>query len=174
MGSERILERIDIQDILRTAAEGGRLDALQMQSRFGDLSYVVFRNTRFYIESWSGTAGTTSIHDHAFSGAFGLVCGDSICVTYDFGRPGAHQLRFKIGELAVRECRAPEAERRSGRSWRRPALHSVYHIANPTVTLVVRDPCQSRGPPPAQLPVDGHDHRVRARATSLSESSAKR
>ena len=140
MGSERILERIDVQNVLRTAAQGGRLDALQMQSRFGDLSYVVFRNTRFYIEVLVWTAGTTSIHDHAFSGAFGLVCGDSICVTYDFDVHARIHSRFKIGKLAVRECQhlKPNDVRPILEAPR--LIHSVYHIANPTVTLVVRTP----------------------------------
>ena len=71
MRSEGILDRIDVQDVLQNAAEGGRLDWLQNESRFGDLSYIVFRNRRFYLEILVWTTADTAIHDHAFSGASG-------------------------------------------------------------------------------------------------------
>ena len=140
MRSEGILDRIDVQDVLQNAAEGGRLDWLQNESRFGDLSYIVFRNRRFYLEVLVWTAGDTTIHDHAFSGAFGVIQGDSLCVTYDFELGARINSRFKIGNLVVKQCEHLNP------SDIRPILeapgliHALYHLANPTATLVVRTP----------------------------------
>ena len=140
MRSEGILDRIDVQDVLQNAAEGGRLDWLQNESRFGDLSYIVFRNRRFYLEVLVWTTGDTTIHDHAFSGAFGVIQGDSLCVTYDFELRARINSRFKIGDLVVKQCEHLNP------SDIRPILeapgliHALYHLASPTATLVVRTP----------------------------------
>lgn len=146
MRSEGILGRIDVQDVLRHAACGGRFDSLQSDSAFGDLSYIVFNNRRFYLEVLVWTTNDTTIHDHAFSGAFGIIRGDSLCVTYGFERSARINSRFKIGDLVVRRCEhlnpgdvRPILEA--------PGLiHALHHLTVPTATLVVRTP----GNPDAQ------------------------
>ena len=140
MRSERMLARIDLQQVLQDAAGGGRLDWLQNDSGFGDLSYILFRNRRFYVQVLVWTTGDTTIHDHAFSGAFGVIRGDSLCVTYDFELRARINSRFKIGDLVVDRCE--HLKRNDVRPIHEaPGLiHALYHLADPTATLVVRTP----------------------------------
>lgn len=62
MRSEGILDRVDVHGVLRTAAEGDGLDGLQHETDFGDLSYTVFRNRRFYMEVPIWTSNVTTQH----------------------------------------------------------------------------------------------------------------
>ena len=138
MRSEGILDRIDLQEVLRSAAEGGRFDGLQRDSSFGDLSYIVFNDPRFHIEVLVWTRGTTAIHDHAFSGAFGVLCGDSICVTYDFEAHRRINSGFRIGKLAVNECEHLKPGDVRPILEAPGLIHALYHVACPSATLVVR------------------------------------
>ena len=140
MRSEGVLERIDVHEVLRTAAEGGGLDAFQQEHEFGDLSYTVFRNRRFYIEVLVWTTGDTSIHDHAFSGAFGVIRGSSLCVVYDFELRARINSRFKVGDLAVSRCEHLKANDVRPIPEAPGLIHAVYHLDSPTATLVVRTP----------------------------------
>ena len=146
MRSEGILDRIDVHEVLRTAAEGGGLDGLQSDTRFGDLAYTVFRNTRFYMEVLIWTSSDTCIHDHAFSGAFGVIQGSSLCVVYDFELQARINSRFKVGDLVVSRCEHLKANDVRPIPETPGLIHAVYHLASPTATLVVRTP----GNPDAQ------------------------
>ena len=111
MRSEGILDRIDVQDVLQNAAEGGRLDWLQNESRFGDLSYIVFRNRRFYLEV---LVWTDRRHDNPRPCLLGRLRGHS-------GRQPvrdlrlraacAHQLEIQDRQPRRQTVRAPEPER---------------------------------------------------------------
>ena len=168
MRSEGILDRIDVQDVLRDAAEGGRFHWLQNEFTFGDLSYIVFRNPRFHLVVLVWTTSDTTIHDHAFSGAFGVIQGDSLCVTYDFERSARINSRFKIGDLVVRQCEHlnPGDVRPILKA---PGLiHALYHLTNLTATLVVRTPGNPAAQPqsnycPSGIAVASRDRDVVAR-----------
>ena len=137
--AEQVLCKIALQDVLRTAAEGGgTFDGLQFRSDFSDLPYVVYRNARFYMEILVWTNSTTRVHDHAFSGAFGVICGDSLCVTYDFEVSERINSHFKIGNLVVDRCEHLRANDVRPILPAPDVIHTLYHIAKPTATLVVR------------------------------------
>ncbi len=138
IASSNILPIVDVQEVVNAAATGSSLDGYQMVSEFSDLPYVVYRHSRFFVEVLVWTNGTTTVHDHAFSGAFGVASGDSICVTYDFERTRRVNARFHVGKLTIDDCEHLQAGDIRPIEQGADLIHSVYHVARPTVTLVVR------------------------------------
>jgi hypothetical protein len=135
----RVSERISFEHILALASRSPHaLNISQAPSQFGDFQYFVYRSSRFYIEVLFWINGTTSVHDHAFSGAFTLIHGSSINVEYDFLETDRINQNFRFGNLAIKSIRllglGDIVRITSGRS----LIHSVFHLDNPTATLVVR------------------------------------
>lgn len=57
---------------------------------FGEPPVLLFQGPRFYIEALYWFSGTTSIHEHSFSGAFAVLAGSSLHSHWRFkGRPQA-------------------------------------------------------------------------------------
>src|SRR5438132_840078 len=55
-----------------------------VEGRFGNPPVTLFSGPRFYIDVYYWLDGTTSIHQHAFSGAFQVLLGSSIHSSYTF------------------------------------------------------------------------------------------
>ena len=107
-------------------------------AKFGQPPVTLFRGRRFYIDALFWTDGTTSIHQHAFSGAFQVLAGSSIETRFNFDVERNVDGHFAIGTLSV----ASTAFLRRGDT--RPIesgarlIHSVFHLERPSVTIVVR------------------------------------
>lgn len=157
MGSEDILRRIDLKEVLQTVAAGNNgFSAFQTNHDFSDAPYTFYRNMRFYIEVLVWNQGTTSIHSHAFSGAFGVISGDSISVTYRFDERARINARFRIGRLNVLTCEHLEANAvRPIHAGGDGLIHSVYHVARPSATLVARTHTDSDRKPQFNYHVPG-------------------
>ncbi|HXI60879.1 MAG TPA: hypothetical protein VNO55_32690 [Polyangia bacterium] len=125
-------------DILAWALQGDLPRQADPGARFGQPPITLFRGRRFYIAALFWVDGTTSIHDHGFSGAFQVLSGSSIQTTFSFEttRNVGDQLRF--GALAVTDSSLlRQGEIRpitAGPSF----IHSLFHLPRPTVSLVVR------------------------------------
>jgi hypothetical protein len=131
-------DRFKPQDLLDAVLHDRRLDTIQTVSAFGDLSLTLYRSTRFYIEALYWVNGTTSIHQHGFSGAFQLLSGESISGEHEFKT--AHRVNgaFYIGDLElISSVHLRKGMIRTISSGAR-FIHSVFHLALPSVTLVVR------------------------------------
>lgn len=137
---EAALERcVDVNALIAIVLLGAADGTLHQDAgRFGDLRCVVYGHPRFYIEAFVWGTGTTAIHDHSLSGAFCLVGGGSINSVYRFTEWERINSRFRIGtvipvlleRLRVGDIRTINA----GRSY----IHSVFHIAEISGTVVVR------------------------------------
>jgi hypothetical protein len=98
----------------------------------------VYEAPRFFVEALVWKDGELAIHDHGFGGAFAVLSGSSIHVTYEFAPDAMLNAGFGVGTLGFEaaeylragDVRAIEAGRRF--------VHAVYHVASPTVSLVVR------------------------------------
>lgn len=105
---------------------------------FGEPPIQLYTGRRFYIEALFWTDGTTSIHQHSFSGAFQVVLGSSIHTTYTFERNEVINRELQLGTLAAdrSEFLRPGDTRRivSGERF----IHSLFHLERPSLTLVVR------------------------------------
>jgi hypothetical protein len=114
-------------------------DALLIgRADFGQPPVQVYGNRRFYIEALYWLDGTTSIHEHAFCGAFHVMAGSSIHCLYQF----EEDKRFNGGTLTGRLVRQSVELCKKGDT--RPILpgramaHSLFHLDQPSVTIVVR------------------------------------
>lgn len=124
---------IDLDDLL--LQESTRLDKTY---RFSDFDLHVFVGDRFRIEMLYWATGPTSIHQHAFCGAFKLMAGRSMHVEYDFQQKKEVLPELLIGDMRVRSSEVLEtgAVRRIEGG---PAfIHANYHMVRPTVTMVIR------------------------------------
>jgi hypothetical protein len=107
------------------------------RANFGDHAHIAYRHPAFRIEVLHWIDGTTSIHEHAFAGAFRLWRGSSIHSVYAFeeherlGNTCFGSVNFRHTELltagSVREILL-------GRSF----SHALFHLERPSVTIVVR------------------------------------
>ena len=115
-----------------------RYDRLDLSYRFSDFDLRIFENDRFRIEILYWLGGSTSIHQHAFSGAFKLLSGRSVHVEYDFVTSCDAQPELRIGNLYLRtsEILKPGSIRRIDGGSR--FIHANFHIVRPSVTMVIR------------------------------------
>ena len=115
--------------------------------KFSDLALAVFKASDFYIELLHWTKASTSIHQHAFSGAFKVVKGGSVRAKYTF----AEQERVS-NDLLIGDVECEEVEVLSLNDVRKimpgsETIHSLYHLESPSVTLVVRTHGHSENAP---------------------------
>lgn len=109
----------------------------QKQTTFSDLYIQVFQNGRFMIEILNWWGGHVNVHDHDFSAVQFQLKGDALNTDYDFKTSKqAGALRF--GDLSLRQA---EIWKEGGRSKVYPGAdkpHSVFHIGEPTTSLLIR------------------------------------
>lgn len=112
--------------------------AHQIDPPFGDLQQIMYRHARFYIEALYWCDGTTAVHDHGFSGAFYVMTGSSINLEYQFQDAERINHHFWLGKLSkplVSKLQVGSIKPiYSGKRF----IHSVFHLDNPTVSIVVR------------------------------------
>src|SRR6266478_9159717 len=97
------------------------------KSKFGQPPITLFRSRRFYVDALFWVDGTTSIHDHGFSGAFQVLSGSSIETTFDFGENRDVGGQLRLGASNVRSTDLlPQGDVRPLTAG--PALiHSLFH-----------------------------------------------
>src|SRR5438132_973004 len=78
--------RVSTERIFRWFALSPQIAHQPPHFSFGEPSIQLYCGRRFYIEALFWTEGTTSIHQHSFSGAFQVLLGGSIHTTYSFER----------------------------------------------------------------------------------------
>jgi hypothetical protein len=130
--------KIDTLDIVRWAV-GTRHPPTQVEplSRFGQPPVTLFTSRLFHVGVLFWLDGTTTIHDHRFSGAFQVLAGGSLHVPHTFS-VGRSLGSFQTGELAT--GRMEHLKRGDVRAIL-PGdrfIHSLFHLERPTVTLIVR------------------------------------
>jgi hypothetical protein len=105
---------------------------------FGEPPLTVFAGRRFYIEALYWLDGTTSIHQHAFDGAFCVLGGGSVHSTYSFEERDRLSSRLILGDLLHQnsEILRPGSVRaiNAGGGF----IHSLFHYQRPSVSIVVR------------------------------------
>jgi hypothetical protein len=130
------IETADILNWLFDPPEG----LLQPNSHklFGEPPVLLFQAPRFYIEALFWLAGTTDIHEHAFSGAFTVLSGSSVHSHWRFSHECTVNSRMQCGLLD----RASTEILRTGDA--RPIvsgaslIHQLFHLELPSITIVVR------------------------------------
>ncbi|HEY2586995.1 MAG TPA: hypothetical protein VGI81_14715 [Tepidisphaeraceae bacterium] len=110
----------------------------QTDSEFGEPELVAYSHPRFYVQLLFWTDGTTAIHQHEFSGAFHVMHGSSLHAHYAFENAQPVTPYLRVGDVRMEKIELLESGRtvpiRSGPG----AIHSLFHLDSPSVTVVVR------------------------------------
>jgi len=149
---EALFARLAERHLVRSVAAGAfalddlfdwffspRPGVLQPADRaFGQPPITLYRGQGFHIEALFWMDGTTSIHQHGFSGAFTPIFGSSVHSTWRFEATRRIRSTFHLGRLERlrSEILRPGDVRpiRAGRD----LIHQLFHLERPSVTVVVR------------------------------------
>lgn len=118
----------------------------QEELGFGEPPVTLYRARDFRISALYWLDGSTTVHQHMFSGAFRVLAGSSIHARYHFSPAETVTSRLLVGDLRfgraellqcgdVREILAGDA-----------FIHALFHLDRPSVTIVVRTDRQEIGP----------------------------
>ena len=109
------------------------------EATFGQPPLTLFRGPRFHVDALHWIDGSTTIHQHAFSGAFQVLAGSSIETRYAFDPTRSFDGHFVMGTLRVigtaLHATGDVTPISSGPSG---LIHSLFHLDRPSVTVVVR------------------------------------
>ena len=111
---------------------------LQTDSEFGEPELVAYSHPRFYIQLLFWMDGTTAIHQHEFSGAFHVMHGSSIHAHYTFENAQPVTPYLRVGDLRMKGIELLDAGRTVPIVSGPQAIHSLFHLDSPSVTVVVR------------------------------------
>lgn len=130
---------VDVTAILRWLATTTQLPPQpSLASRFGEAGVELYigGDNRLLIQALFWIDGTTSIHEHAFAGAFAVLAGSSVHSEFRFAVEDRLGPGVRIGELEHRHSEL--LERGDVRAIRPALVHSLFHLERPSVTIVVR------------------------------------
>lgn len=130
---------LDIWDELRKLGATRELtEQRDLGAAFSNLPITLTNRARFYVDLYLWLDGTTSIHQHSFSGAFQVVDGASLHSRYRFEERRRINEHFRLGatHLESVELLGPGDIREitSGSGF----AHSLFHLARPSATITVR------------------------------------
>jgi len=110
----------------------------QRDDKFSDLVITLYNGPRFHISVYFWLDGTTSLHQHAFSGAFQVLLGSSLHCRYDFRETNMINHYMLAGEIILNHVqllnRGDVRQILPGRQF----IHSLFHLDRPSVTLTIR------------------------------------
>src|SRR5262249_6236027 len=111
----------------------------QPETGFSNLPVTVYRGDAFHLELLVWTRASTSVHQHGFSGAFRVVTGSSLHSNYRFIERQRINSHLLIGDIEMTSMQllnvgdvVPISAGREG------LVHSLFHLDEPSVTLVAR------------------------------------
>ena len=132
------ITNVDPWEIVRQLHAVTDLPHQSIEDKFSDLPVVLYHGLRFHIDVYFWLDGTTSIHQHGFSGAFQVLSGSSIHSLYSFAEEQKINPHFLIGRLSLKEVQLLKTgdirHIRSGRDF----VHSLFHLDRPSITLTIR------------------------------------
>lgn len=132
-----VLTSVDIDGIIAWLMNSGEIPA-QDATDFGQPPINLFVGDGFYIQALFWIDSTTAIHEHSFSGAFGVLHGSSVHSKYSFTVEKEVSRRLMIGRTAFLSAellqRGDVREILPGDK----LIHALFHLDRPSVSLVVR------------------------------------
>jgi hypothetical protein len=130
-------EHVDLAALMRDFLLSDE-QPFQTDSEFGEPELVAYSHSRFYIQLLFWMDGTTAIHQHEFSGAFHVMHGSSIHAHYEFDNAKPVTPYLRVGNLRMKGIELLEAGRTLPIISGARAIHSLFHLDSPSVTVVVR------------------------------------
>lgn len=132
-------EKVTAWEVIEwTLAQTHLPEQKDLPGRFGDPPITLYNSPRFHIDTYFWLEGTTSIHQHAFCGAFQVLHGSSIHSWYEFDEKVKVNSFTKVGDINLKQCElllvGDVQEIWAGKDY----IHSLFHLDQPSVTIVVR------------------------------------
>ena len=126
-------------DIVRWVHTNTQLPSQQdVDANFGNPPVTLYAGPRFHIDVYFWLDGTTTIHQHAFCGAFQVLLGSSIHSQYGFKQEQQINAHFAIGEIALDSVQLlKEGDIRRILPGDR-YIHSLFHLDRPSATVTIR------------------------------------
>jgi hypothetical protein len=111
-----------------------------LDGKFAEPPVSLYHGGDFDISALTWLDGTTSIHQHAFCGAFHVLAGSSIHSRYRFDawQPPAHRQRAFAGRLELLDLEVLNAGDTRIIARGSNLIHSLFHMIRPSVTIVIR------------------------------------
>ena len=136
----KLSDRIDPWDIIRWVHTTPDLpQQMDIDANFGDAPITLYSGPRFFIDVYYWLDGTTSIHQHSFSGAFQVLLGGSVHTEYRFEREREINQHFLIGKILPGQVslleRGDIREIIPGPQF----MHSLFHLERPSATITIRN-----------------------------------
>src|SRR4030095_10603662 len=93
---------------------------------------------KFHIDIYYWLDGTTTIHQHGFSGAFQVFLGSSVHSQYSFEHERRITPHFSVGRVCLNSVELlKEGDIRTIIPGRR-FIHSLFHLDRPSATITIR------------------------------------
>ena len=132
-------QQVDAWEIVRWVHTESQLPSQQdIDAKFGNPPITLYAGPRFYIDVYFWTDSTTSVHQHAFAGAFQVLLGSSLHRHYSFKDEQKINANFSIGHLALNNVRLLEKGDIQRIYAGQRYIHSLFHLDRPSVTITVR------------------------------------
>lgn len=111
-------------------------------NQFGQppLTVLVDQEQRFFFDLYFWQIPNTAIHDHKFCGAYTVLNGRSLNITYDFKQSVQYADHMLGGELTVSGYRIVDADTSEKIEGGSSFIHSVQHLTAPTISFIIRTP----------------------------------
>lgn len=141
----KVLEEVELPadfdalSLLREVAGASWLPQQEdIDATFGEPPLTVYRSRDFFVSVLFWFDGTTTIHEHSFSGAFRVLAGSSIHVRYEFVPSDVISRRLQFGEIVMRDAEVLRVGDVRPISASSDGAHSLFHLERPSITLVIR------------------------------------
>lgn len=109
-----------------------------LPGNFGEPPVTLFNSSRFHIDVYFWLQSTTAVHQHGFCGAFQVLLGGSLQSLYSFVEHERINFHCAIGDVhlkSVEWLKIGDVKRILGGG---AFIHSLFHLENPSATIVVR------------------------------------
>jgi len=130
---------LDPWEIIRWVHDSDVLpEQMDLEGGFGNPPITLYVAPRFYIDVYYWLDGTTSIHQHGFSGAFQVLLGSSVHAQYGFEKHREINPHLLIGRVSLKDVALLERGDIRQIIPGPDFIHSLFHLDRPSVTIIVR------------------------------------
>ena len=140
-------DNVDPLEILREFQSNWTVPQMDGSARFGQPPITVYYHPLFYIDVYYWLDGTTSIHQHAFSGAFHVLEGASVHSQYQFDLKHRVNTSLLLGNLRLASVNHLQVGDTQEIIAGRGMIHSLFHLDRPSCTVVIRTLSEAIGLP---------------------------
>jgi len=111
---------------------------MDLYGRFAQPPVTLYLAPRFHVDVYFWFTSTTTLHQHNFCGAFQVFEGSSLHSWYEFDLEQHVNVFTEIGKLDLKVCQVLEKGMTQEIWPGRPYIHSLFHLDEPSMTIVVR------------------------------------